>query len=32
MGTPMFYVNGRKTQSRDLTGFKKDIDALLEKK
>jgi len=32
MGTPMFYVNGRKTRSRDLEEFKKDIDALLEKK
>lgn len=32
LGTPMFYVNGRKTKSRDLEGFKKEIDALLEKK
>ncbi len=31
-GTPTFYLNGRKTMARDLAGFKKEIDAILEKK
>ena len=28
-GTPTYYVNGRKTMSRDLNGFKQEIDAIL---
>ena len=28
-GTPTFYLNGRKTNSRDLSGFKTEIDAIL---
>lgn len=31
-GTPTFYINGRKTQARDLSTFKKEIDAILKKK
>lgn len=31
-GTPTFYINGRKTRSRDLAGFKREIDKLLKKK
>jgi len=30
--TPTYYLNGRKTASRDLDSFKKEIDALLNKK
>ena len=28
-GTPTYYINGRKTESRDLESFKKEIDAIL---
>ncbi len=28
-GTPTFYLNGRKTNARDLNGFKAQIDAIL---
>ncbi len=28
-GTPTFYLNGRKTNSRDLSSFKAEIDAIL---
>ena len=30
-GTPTFFLNGRKTQARDLNSFKQEIDPLLEK-
>ncbi len=30
-GTPTFYLNGRKTMSRDLNAFKSEIDAILKK-
>jgi len=29
-GTPTFYINGRKTMSRNLAGYKREIDALLK--
>jgi protein-disulfide isomerase len=29
-GTPTYYINGRKTRSRDLESFKKEIDTLLQ--
>lgn len=28
-GTPTFYINGRKTNARDVAGFKKEIDSIL---
>jgi protein-disulfide isomerase len=31
-GTPTFYLNGRKTNSRDLNSFKSEIDAILAAK
>ena len=31
-GTPTFYLNGKKTQARDLASFKKQIDVLLKQK
>jgi protein-disulfide isomerase len=31
-GTPTFYLNGKKTQSRDLNSFKVEIDAILDGK
>lgn len=31
-GTPTFYINGRKTRSRNLAGYKQEIDAILNKK
>jgi protein-disulfide isomerase len=31
-GTPTFYLNGRKTKARNLAGYKKEIDAILNKK
>lgn len=30
-GTPTFYLNGKKTQARDLNSFKTEIDAILTK-
>jgi len=30
-GTPTFYLNGKKTNSRDLASFKTEIDAILKK-
>jgi len=30
-GTPTYYLNGRKTMSRDLESFKKEIDIILQK-
>lgn len=30
-GTPMFFINGRKTPSRDLASFQKEIDSILQK-
>ena len=30
-GTPTYYINGRKTEARDLSSFKKEIDAILSK-
>ncbi len=30
-GTPTFYLNGRKTRARDLTSYKREIDAILKK-
>ncbi|MBF0532708.1 MAG: thioredoxin domain-containing protein [Candidatus Omnitrophica bacterium] len=31
-GTPTFYLNGRKTQARDVAGFKQEIDQVLKAK
>jgi protein-disulfide isomerase len=31
-GTPMYYINGRKTKARDLAAFKTEIDAILNTK
>ena len=31
-GTPTFYLNGRKTGARTLDAYKKEIDAILNKK
>jgi len=31
-GTPTFYINGRKTNARDLASFKTEIDAILKSK
>ena len=31
-GTPTFFINGRKTQARDLESFKQEIDAILKAK
>lgn len=31
-GTPTFYINGRKTRARDVAGFKKEIEKILEEK
>ncbi len=31
-GTPTFYINGKKTMARDLDSFKREIDAILNKK
>lgn len=31
-GTPTYYLNGRKTMARDLATYKREIDAILEKK
>jgi protein-disulfide isomerase len=28
-GTPTFYLNGRKTNARDISSFKSEIDAIL---
>ena len=28
-GTPTFYINGKKTNARDLAGFKREIDQIL---
>ena len=30
-GTPTFFINGKKTNARDLTGFKQEIDNILKK-
>ena len=32
MGTPTFYINGKKTMARDLNGFKTEIEQILKKK
>ena len=29
MGTPTFYINGKKTQARDMASFKAEIDRIL---
>ncbi len=31
-GTPTFYINGRKTNARDLNAFKREIDQILKEK
>ena len=31
-GTPMYYINGRKTKARDLAAFKAEIDSILKLK
>jgi len=31
-GTPTIYINGKKTRARDVSSFKKEIDAILNKK
>lgn len=31
-GTPTFYINGKKTNARDLNGFKQEIDQILKNK
>ena len=31
-GTPTFYINGRKTNARDLNGYKAEIDKILSEK
>jgi protein-disulfide isomerase len=31
-GTPTFFLNGKKTMARDLAGYKREIDAILNNK